>query len=186
MTVPKKVEEGKPRFRWGIPLFSTLCAAILVFMVYALTHRYTLATSSDGAVYQTDRMTGKTWKMEGATMKEVVEATPTPAPNAAKELPEADLDKLDGKGDCICKYGDWRFEASIKNPTDWEITEMRIHIAGEFYSLVTYIEPRSWSKIQIDKLRSYTPVEGNIPFKCTWLIVTAKGTKLEQKKSAGK
>src|SRR5262245_21811767 len=109
----------KRRLGWGLVLSIAFGCAFLGFLVYALTHRYTLATTADGAVYRTDRLTGKTWRVEGESMKEVVEVKPTPThdPDASQEIPVDDIVRLQGKGDCVYKFGEWRFEATVNNPT---------------------------------------------------------------------
>ena len=92
----------KRRVGWGLVLAIAFGCVFLGFAIYALTHRYTLATATDGAVYQTDRLTGKTWRVEGETMKEVVEVkpTPTPDPDTPQVLPFSDIaSSLSEKGE---------------------------------------------------------------------------------------
>jgi hypothetical protein len=178
--------EYKEPLRWGLIIGSVAGAAVLAFAIYAFTHRYAIATGPDGVVYQTDRLTGKTWRVEGETFKEVVVATPTPNPNAPTELPTEEFIKISTKGDCVYKFGDWRFEGELQNNSDWFISKVKFRVAGEYYE-IDYdgvVVPGGKGTLQLDKLKSYTPSEGNPSVKCVWRVYQALGYKPESRQKS--
>ena len=168
----KNVSEVKPHFKWALVLGLVLASALLALAVYAFTHSYKKVELKAIAV------------VEGEPMSVVVlKATPTPGLYTSMDLPIDDVIKLVGDGNCVYKFGEWRFEGELMNTTtDWNVTELKMRVSNEFYEMryKGFVPPGGMGVIRLDKLKLYTPVEGDTSVKCRWNIYGAKGFKAQR------
>lgn len=177
----QKAGDPARRMRLGISVTGAVVVVLLAMFVWPTRWRYETLRGTHGEALpvRIDRFTGsaEVLTISGWNRAEPHESKPYVPPPEPKpqDLPQAELDKITGRGGL--SYGGGLWDGRIYNGTDWKLTELTIRISiktlSQSYRESVFISSLTSKDVLIQVDKSFAVQgKGTSP---DWTIESAKG-----------